>query len=115
MSGLALYLVFGSMGIVELAIGALFLGLAGLIGMVVKEVRSATAESRLLQYGLADIFWLVFLIPASYFVTFGFKLPEKLPNLVVLVAVSFLAKRKFERIGPPRAAAQRAEVHPLDE
>jgi len=64
---------------------------------------------------LATIFWLTFLVPASYFVTFGFKLPEKLPNLVVLVAASFLVKRKIERIGSQRVGDQPPEVHPLDD
>jgi hypothetical protein len=69
---------------------------------------------RRFQFSLATIFWLMFLLPASYFVTYGFDLPKRLPELMALLVASFILKQSVKRIGGRRNIAETADTHPLD-
>lgn len=70
--------------------------------------------SRRFQFSLATIFWLTFLLPAAYFVTYGFRL-KKAGYLFALVAASLALKVIIEKIGKKPKSHQSQDVHPLDE
>lgn len=121
--GVALNLAFATAGLLIPAIAAFAVALTGLVGLFFGYVKVAAERQRRFQFSLATLLWLMFLLPACYFIT-DFSFNRHLPEFIVLVVASFILKQMLAGGAARRsamkngAAAQgnvKQEVHPLDE